>query len=45
MATDSSHRVITGENVVAALAASFFIGSSLLVVTKTIMSQISSYFG
>ena len=36
MATDSSHRVIMGENLVTTLAPSFLIGSSLfLQVTRT----------
>ena len=47
MATDSSHRVIMGENVVTTLAPSFFIGSSqYLQVTRTsITSRTSSKFG
>ena len=47
MATNSSHRVIMGENVVSTLAPSFLIGSSsYLQVTRTsITSQMSSKFG
>ena len=47
MATDSSHRVLMGENVVNTLASSFLIGSSLyLQVTRTsITSWTSSKFG
>ena len=47
MATDSSHRVIMGGNVVTTLAPSFFIGSSsYLQVTRTsITSRTSSKFG
>ena len=47
MATDSSHRVIMGENVVSTLAPSFLIGSSsYLQVTRTsITSRTSSKFG
>ena len=47
MATDSLHRVIMGENLVATLAPSYFIGSFLfLQVTRTtILSQMSSNFG
>ena len=47
MATDSSHRVIMGENLVSTLAPSFLIGSSsFLQVTRTsIISQTSSNFG
>ena len=47
MATDSSHRVIMGENVVSTLAPSFLIGSSsYLQVTRTsIISRTSSKFG
>ena len=47
MATNSSHRVIMGENVVSTLAPSFLIGSSsYLQVTRTsITSQTSSKFG
>ena len=47
MATDSSHRVIMGENVVTTLAPSFLIGSSsYLQVTRTsITSRTSSKFG
>ena len=47
MATDSSHRVIKGENVVTTLAPSFLIGSfSYLQVTRTsITSRTSSKFG
>ena len=46
MATDSSHRVIMGENLVSTLASSLLIGStSYLQVTKTtIISQTSSNF-
>ena len=46
MATDSSHRVIMGENVVSTLAPSFLIGSSsYLQVTRTfITSRTSSKF-
>ena len=43
MATDSSHRVIMGENLVTTLAPSFLIGSSLsLQVTRT---SIKSWMG
>ena len=47
MATDSSHRVIMGENLVNTLAPSFLIVSSLfLQVTRTtIKSQMGSKFG
>ena len=47
MATDSSHRVIMGENVVNTLAPSFLIGSSsFLQVTRTnITSRATSKFG
>ena len=47
MATDSSHRVIMGENVMNTLAPSFLIGSSsYLQVTGTfITSRKSSKFG
>ena len=47
MATNSSHRVIMGENVVNTLADSFLIGSSsYLQVTRTfITSRTSSKFG
>ena len=47
MATNSSHRVIMGENVVSTLAPSFLIGfSSYLQVTRTfIRSRMSSKFG
>ena len=47
MATNSSHRVIMGENVVSTLAPSFLIGSSsYLQVTRTsITSRTSSKFG
>ena len=47
MATNSSHRVIMGENVVSTLAPSFLIGSSsYLQVTRTsIRSLTSSKFG
>ena len=47
MATDSSHRVIMGKNLVTTLATSFLIGSSLfLQVTRTtIKSRIGSKFG
>ena len=47
MATDSSHRVIMGENVVSTLAPSFLIAfSSYLQVTRTsITSRTSSKFG
>ena len=46
MATDSSHRVIMGENVVSTLAPSFLIGSSYLQVKRTsITSRTSSKFG
>ena len=42
-ATDSSHRVLMGENLVTTLAPSFFIGSSLfLQVTRT---TITSWMG
>ena len=46
MATDSSHRVIMGENVVTTLAPSFLIGSSsYLQVTRTLItSRTSSKF-
>ena len=47
MATDSSHRVIMGENLVTTLATSFLIGSSLfLQVTRTtIKSRMGPNFG
>ena len=46
MATNSSHRVIMGENVVSTLAPSFLIGSSYLQVTRTfITSRTSSKLG
>ena len=47
MATDSSHRVIMGGNVVNTLAPSFLIGSFsyLQVMRTTIISQTSSNFG
>ena len=47
MATDSSHRVIMGENLVNTLAPSFLIGSSsyLQVRRTTIISGMSSNFG
>ena len=47
LATDSSDRVIMGENVVTTLAPSFLIGSSsYLQVTRTsITSRTSSNFG
>ena len=47
MATNSSHRVIRGENVVSTLAPSVLIGSSsYLQVTRTsIRSRTSSKFG
>ena len=47
MATDSSHRVIMGENLVNTLAPSFLIGfSSYLQVTRTtIISRTSSNLG
>ena len=47
MLTDSSHRVIMGENIVTTLAPSFLIGSSsYLQVTRTSMtSRTSSNFG
>ena len=47
MVTDSSHRVIMGENVVTTLAPSFLIGSSsyLQVMRTSITSQTSSKFG
>ena len=47
MATDSSHRVIMGENLVSALAPSFLIRySSYLQVTRTsIIARMSSNFG
>ena len=47
MATDSSHRVIMGENVVSTLAPSFLIGSSsyLQVMRTSITSRMSSKFG
>ena len=47
MATDSSHRVIMGENVVSTLASSFLMGStSYLQVARTfITSRTSSKFG
>ena len=47
MATNSSHRVIMGENVVSTLAPSFLIGSSSYFhVTRTfIRSRMSSKFG
>ena len=47
MATDSSHRVIMGENVVTTLASSFLIGSSLFlkVTSTTIKSRMGTKFG
>ena len=47
MATDSSHRVIMGENVVNTLAPSFLIGSFsyLQIMRTTIISRTSSNFG
>ena len=47
MATDSSHRVIMGENLVTTLAPSFLIGSSLFlqVTSTTIISRMGSKFG
>ena len=47
MATDGSHRVIMGENVLNTLAPSFLIGSSsyLQVTRTTIISQTSSNLG
>ena len=47
MATDSSHRVIMGENDVNTLAPSFLIGSSsfLQVIRTVITSRTSSKFG
>ena len=47
MATDSSHRVIMGENIVTTLAPSFLIGSSsyLQVTSTSITSRTSSNFG
>ena len=47
MATDSSHRVIIGQNVVNTLAPSFLIGSSsYLQVTRTLItSRTRSKFG
>ena len=47
MATDSSHRVIMGENVVSTLAPSFLFGSSsyLQVTRASITSGTSSKFG
>ena len=47
MATDSSHRVIMGENLVTTLALSFLIGSSLfLQLTRTpIKSRMGSKLG
>ena len=47
MATDSSHRIIMGKNLVSTLAHSFLIEtSSYLQVTRTaIISQTSSNFG
>ena len=47
MATDSSHRVIMGENVVSSLAPSFLIGSSsyLQLTRTTIISRTSSNLG
>ena len=47
MATDSSHRVIMGKNLVHILASSFLIGSSLFsqVTRTTIISQTSAKFG
>ena len=47
MATDSSHRVIMGENVVSSLAPSFLIGSSSYwqVTRTTIISRTSSNLG
>ena len=47
MATNSSHRVIMGENVVSTLAPSFLIGSSsyLQVTITSIRARTSSKFG
>ena len=47
MATDSSHRVIMGENVVTTLVPSFLIGSSLFlqVMRTTMRSRIGLKFG
>ena len=47
MATDSSHRVIMGENLVSTLGPSFLIGfsSHLQVMRTIIMSWMSSHFG
>ena len=47
MATDSSHRVIMGKNVVNTLAPSFLIGSSsyLQVTRTTIISRTNSNLG
>ena len=47
MATDSSHRVIMGENIVSTLAPSFLIGSSsyLQVTRTTKISRTSSHLG
>ena len=47
MATDSSHRVIMGENLISTLAPSFLIGSSsyLQATRTTIVSQTSLNFG
>ena len=47
MATDSSHRVIMGENIVTTLAPLFLIGSSsyLQVIRTSITSRTSSNFG
>ena len=45
MATDSSHRVIMGENLVSTVAPQFMIGSSFLQVTSTtIKSRMGSKF-
>ena len=43
MATDSSHRVIMGENLVTTLAPSFLIGSSLFL--QVIRTTIKSWMG
>ena len=47
IATDSSHRIIMGENIVTTLGLSILIGSLLLHVTRTssITSKTSSKFG
>ena len=47
MATDSTHRVIMGENLVSTLVPSFLVGSSsYLQVTRTsIITRTSSNFG